>query len=145
MAEKIGFDGKLYRNTGTYGTPVWNEVKAVRDLRAPVEVAEHDVSSRKSRLKISLPGLVALGVEFDMVHDKAEDDYTVLRDASMNGTLLEYAVMDENIATSGSDGWRMTCGLYGFGRNEPLEGGMTHDVVLKPAPSANAPAVYTVP
>ena len=32
MAIKMGFACKLFRNTGTYATPVWVEVKIVKDV-----------------------------------------------------------------------------------------------------------------
>ena len=43
---RLGLKAKLYRNTGSYGSPTWNEVKNVKDVTLTIEKGEADVSTR---------------------------------------------------------------------------------------------------
>ena len=45
MGAKRGLDLKLYRNSGTFGAPNWNEVDNVRDLTLGLTSEEGDASS----------------------------------------------------------------------------------------------------
>ena len=46
MGVKLGLHAKLYRNTGSGGTPAWNEIPNVRDVTLNLETGEADVSTR---------------------------------------------------------------------------------------------------
>ena len=46
MAVKLGLDAKLFRNTGTFATPTWNEITNVRDVTLNLEAGEADVTTR---------------------------------------------------------------------------------------------------
>ncbi len=46
MSVKLGLDARLYRNTGTYASVTWNEVKNVKDLTLSLEAGEADVTTR---------------------------------------------------------------------------------------------------
>jgi hypothetical protein len=139
MAEKSGFSGIFARNTGTYGTPTWTTVTIVRDLTITLEAAEADVSSRGSRFKRYIATLIEFGVELEFIYDPANASYVAMLAAAIANppTTIEFAVADGTIATSGTQYVRFHAQVFGMGRSEPLEDGMTNSCMLKPTPNSN--------
>ena len=80
-----------------------------------------------------------------MVWDTGDDDFTAIKDAFFNGTTIEFAVMDGNVATSGSQGLRATMSITNFSRSEALEEAITVSVTAKPTYAADPPEWMTVP
>jgi hypothetical protein len=74
MAVKLGLDAKLYRNTGTYAAPVWNEIKNVKDVTLNLEAGEADVTTRGNNgWRATVATLKDGSIEFEMVWDSADD------------------------------------------------------------------------
>ena len=46
MSTRLGMDAKLYRNSGSFGSPIWTEVTNVKDLTLNLEKGEADVTTR---------------------------------------------------------------------------------------------------
>lgn len=146
MAVKLGLDARLYRNTSTYAAPVWNEIKNVKDVTLNLEAGEADVSTRGTGgWRATVATLKDGSIEFEMVWDTADDDFAAIRDAFLNRGSIEFAVMDGDIATSGSQGLRATCMVTSFSRNEALEEAITVSVTVKPTYATNPPSWMTVP
>lgn len=146
MSVKLGLDAKLYRNTGTQPAPVWNEVTNVRDLTLNLEAGEADVTTRGNNgWRATVATLKDGSVEFEMVWDTEDDDFGAIRDAFLNHTAIEFAVMDGDIIAAGSQGLRATCMVTNFSRNEALEEAITVSVTVKPTYSATPPEWMTVP
>jgi len=75
MAVKLGLDAKLYRNTGTFAAPAWNEIKNVKDVTLNLEAGEADVTTRgNAGWKATVATLKDGSIEFEMVWDTADDD-----------------------------------------------------------------------
>jgi len=137
---KLGLDAKLYRNSGDYATPVWNELVNAKDVTLNLEAGEADASRRGGNgWKETLTALRDGSVEFEMVYDTADAEFTALKDAFFTGTTVEMAVLDGDVATSGTQGLRATMSITNFSRNEPLEEALSVSVTVKPAPAANPP------
>ncbi|MGQ0431811.1 MAG: phage tail tube protein [Microthrixaceae bacterium] len=146
MAVKLGLDAKLYRNTGTYAAPVWNEVKNVKDLTLNLEAGEADVTTRGNNgWRATVATLKDGSIEFEMVWDTADDDFGSIRDTFLNRAAMEFAVMDGDITVAGSQGLRATCMVTNFSRNEALEEAITVSVTVKPTYSINPPIWVVVP
>jgi hypothetical protein len=146
MSVKLGLDGKLYRNTGTYAVPVWNEVKNVKDLTLNLEKGEADVSTRGNNgWRALLATLKDGSIEFEMVWDTEDDDFVAFRDSWFNNTAVELAVMDGDITVAGTQGLRALMMVFNFTRTEALEEAMMASVTVKPTYSANPPAWLVVP
>lgn len=146
MSVKLGLDAKLYRNTGTFGSPTWNEIKNVKDVTLNLEAGEADVTTRGNNgWRATVATLKDGSIEFEMVWDSADDDFASIRDAFLNKTSIELAVMDGDVAVAGSQGLRATCMITNFSRNEALEEAITVSVTAKPTYSANPPSWLTVP
>lgn len=144
MARKLGLAGKLFRNTGTYASPVWNEIGNVKDLTLNIEKGEADLSVRANNgWETIVATLKKASVEFTMVYDTADDDFTAIQTAFFSDAQIEFAIMD-GAMTTGAQGLRASCEILKFGRNEPLTEGMTVPVSIKPGYSSNAPAWYAV-
>ncbi len=39
----LGFQCKLYRNTGTYGAPTWTEVTRIRDNKLNIPIGKSEI------------------------------------------------------------------------------------------------------
>tara|TARA_R110002051_G_scaffold14483_3_gene46940 strand:+ start:264 stop:704 length:441 start_codon:yes stop_codon:yes gene_type:complete len=144
MAAVLGMNAKLYRNTGTYAVPVWTVVDNVRDVTLSLETGEADVTTRASGgWRQSIATLKDASLEFEMVWDSADTGFTAVKDGYMNGTNIEFLVLDGDTSTTGSQGLRAEMSIMTFSRNEPLEEALTVSVSSKPTKSANAPAWYT--
>lgn len=146
---QAGFFDKLYRNTGTYGSPTWNEVPNVKDLTSGMQATEIDVTTRGSAgFKAYIAGLIDAGVDFNMIWDTSDADFTAIQTAFLARTGIEFLVLDGDVETPGSQGLRAIMGIFDFTREEPLDGAVEAKVKLKPryvSDTAQAPSWYTVP
>jgi hypothetical protein len=143
---KLGLDAKLYRNTGTFASPTWNEVINVKDLTLNLEAGEADVTTRGNNgWRATVATLKDGSIEFEMVWDTEDLDFAAIRDTFLNRGAMEFAVMDGGIADSGSQGLRATCMVTNFSRNESLEEAITVSVTVKPTYSVNAPIWMVIP
>jgi hypothetical protein len=74
MAFVLGKDCKLYRNTGSFGTPAWNEIPNVKDLAKNFETSEADVTTRGNNgWEATVPALTLLETEGDKLIQTALD------------------------------------------------------------------------
>jgi hypothetical protein len=141
MAIRLGLDAKLYRNTGSGGSPTWDLVGNVRDVTLNLETGEADVTTRGNNgWRATVGTLKDASIEFEMVWDTGDADFTAFKDAFFNGTPIELAVMDGDIATTGAQGLRAVCRIINFTRSEALEEAITVSVTAKPTYSASPPS-----
>jgi len=146
MGVRRGMDGKLYRNTGTYAAPVWEEIGNVKDLTLNLEQGEADVTVRANAGWRSTVGTLKEGsIEFSMVWDTGDPGFAAIKDAWFNNTPIEMAVLDGPVDVPGSEGLRATFSVIKFGREENLEEAMNVPVSLKPSYAANPPEWMVVP
>jgi hypothetical protein len=144
MAIKLGMDAKLYRNTGSFASPTWNLIPNVKDLTLSLETGEADVTTRGNNgWRATVATLKDGSVEFEMIWDTEDEDFTAIRNAFLNNTALELAILDGLSSVAGSQGLRASFMITGFTRNEPLEEAITVSVSAKPTYSANPPAWMT--
>lgn len=146
MGVKLGLDAKLYRNTGTHGSPTWNEVTNVKDLTLNLEAGEADVSTRgNGGWRANIATLKDASLEFEMVWDTADDDFTAIRTAFLTNGSIEFAVLDGASTVAGSQGLRALMAITNFSRSEPLEEAISVSVTAKPTYSEDPPEWMTVP
>jgi hypothetical protein len=82
-----------------------------------------------------------------MVWDTADADFTAIRDAFLNNTTIEFAIMDgliSGVGSSGSQGLRALFRIASFSRDEALEEAITVSVTAKPTYSINPPTWMTI-
>jgi len=146
MSVRIGMEGKLYRNSGDYLTPVWVELPNVKDLTLTLEKGEADVTTRGNAGWRATVGTLKEGsIEFEMVWDTDDPSFNAIKDGYFLDTPLEMAVMDGDVVVSGSEGLRASFAVTSFSRSEPLEEAMSVSVNLKVAYAEHAPEWMTVP
>lgn len=146
MTIKLGMEAKLYRNTGDYATPNWVEMLNVKDLTLNLEASEADVTTRgNGGWRATIAALKDGSIEFEMVWDTADADFTAIQQAFFNNTEIEFTVLDGDVGTTGSQGLRATMSITNFSRSEALEEAITVSVTAKPTYAENAPEWMTVP
>ena len=134
MAVVLGLDAILMR--GTAGQTAATEVKNVKDLTLSMESGEADVTTRAtSGWKASIATLKEASLEFGILYDTEEADFTAFRDAYFGNTPLALFVTDGNGSGLDAD-WSIT----GFSVEQPLEEALTVSVTAKPTASTRAPA-----
>lgn len=138
MGIKLGMDAKLYRNSSSTTTPNWVLVNNVRDLTLNLETGEADVTTRGNNgWRATVATLKDASIEFEMVWDTQDPNFTAIRNAFLNNQSIRFAALD----TFMGDGqgiyarWMITS----FTRNEPLEEAITVSVTAKPTYSSNPP------
>lgn len=145
MATRLGLDAKLYMNTGSYGSPTWTEVTNVKDVTLNMEKGEADVTTRANGgWRATIGTLKDASIEFQMVWDTADVGFSAVQQSFFTNAPLEFAVMDGEIGTSGSQGLRATFDIFNFKRNEALEEAITVDVTMKPTYAEHAPEWLSV-
>lgn len=144
---RIGLDGYLYRNSGSYASPTWEHMKHVKDLSIAVEVNEVDASDRDSVFALIEKGLVQFTVEFDYRYANGDAEWAALiTEVLSRGGGAEFAIMDGDITDTGEVGWRMTAHVMAANQSQELETAMALSITLKPAANADGnPQRYTAP
>ena len=134
MAVVLGLDAILMR--GAAGQTASTEVKNVKDLTLTMESGEADVTTRAtSGWKASIATLKEASLEFGILYDTEDADFTAFRDAYFSNTALALFVTDGNGRGLDAD-WSIT----GFSVEQPLEEAVTVSVTAKPTASTRAPA-----
>jgi predicted secreted protein len=141
VSTRLGMDAKLFRNTGSFGSPVWVEIQNVKDVTLSLEKGEADVTTRANGGWRATVGTLKEGsIEFQMVWDTEDANFTAIQEAFFDNTALELAVMDGPMTDPTSQGLRASFEVFTFTRNEALEEAILVDVSVKPTYSANPPA-----
>jgi hypothetical protein len=146
MSVRYGKDAKLYVcSSGIGGTPVWTELKNVKNVTLNLQKGEADVSTRGSDgWKIVVGAQKEGSVEFEMVWDDDADGFLDLEHSFFDGTLVGIAAMNGDIDIAGSKGLWADCEVINFSRDEPLGEAVTAKITVKPTYSANTPRWKTI-
>lgn len=146
MSARIGRFHYLYRNTGTYASPVWNHITAARDVTVTESRETVEVDARGYTIKSHLLGSRTIEMSVELLYDPDVDDQQSLRTAYVNGTEVEFLALDGPVGTTGSRGLRFTGVISEFTRSEPLGDVATISMTVVPsATAANPPAEFVVP
>jgi predicted secreted protein len=146
MSIRLGMEGKLYRNTGTYAAPVWAEIGNVKDLTLNLEKGEADVTTRANGgWRATVATLKEGSIEMSMLWNSSDAGFTAIKDAWFSNTPIEMAVLDGPVNVPGSQGLRASFAVIKFGREENLTEAMSVPVSLKPTYAANPPEWMVVP
>lgn len=144
MAAVTGYFCKLYRNTGTYGSPTWTEIATARDVTSTLEKAEIDASVRGGNgWKQSVAGLKEMTIEAEILFDTTDAGFTALQSAFFGNTTVDVLALSGPVATPGNQGPRAVCEVLSFTRNEGMQDVLTVSVTFRPAAGPNAPTWFT--
>lgn len=136
MAIVLGLDAKLFR--GTVGTQAATEVKNVKDLTLNLESGEADVTTRATEgWKASAATLKEASLEFSILYDTEDADFTAFRTAYFSNTPLALFVSDGQTSAHGLDA---DFSITAFTVEQPLEEAVSVSITAKPTASTRAPA-----
>lgn len=142
MAIKLGLEGKLYRNVGTYGSPSWTEIVNVTDVTTNLTKAMADITTRANNGWRSQRGTLKEGeVTFEMFADGGAD-FRFFMDAYQANEVVELLALDGPESTPGNEGLRATFDVADMSRTEALEEGIKYSVKLVVTTGENAPEWY---
>jgi hypothetical protein len=146
MGVHFGKDAKLYNNSGTYGTPVWDEIAAVREIQVPDgDFEEIEASGRDYPLKLSEPGNFQFSIEGKIRTNESDTDFIALETAALAKSQLDIMILTGGSATNGNRGFRMDFKLHKFfGEDQNIDQILWRPFMLKPCVPTNAPKSVVV-
>lgn len=139
MGIRLGLEAKLYHNAPDF-TGTMEEMKNVKDLTLNIEAGEADATTRGNNgWRATLATLKDGSIEFEMVWDTADAAFNAVRTAFFSRSAIGFAILDGDIADTGTQGLKAAMAITNFSRNEPLEEAITVSVTAKPTYSDNPP------
>lgn len=105
----VGKDLKTYYNSATHALPTWVAVPRVINETVSFDKDLAEQKNRESEFKRNLGAHKGIGGSFGY-HEKSNEADTVfdkIWDSYLNDTVVEFAFMDGDIATSGNKGFRV--------------------------------------
>jgi len=144
MAVSLGLEAVLYRNTGSYGSPVLLRVDNVKDVTLNLERNVADVTTRGNEGWRANVGVLKDGtVDFTMVWNTDDVNFQAIRDAflarSIAAGTIEFFVMSADVDEADAEGLRASFMVTKFTKNEKLEEAQMVDVTIQPTISDHAP------
>jgi hypothetical protein len=134
-AKKRGYEGQVYRNTGTHASATWNAIGAAMDVKVGDSFSTFDASDRNSATKKALAAQQELSLEFSFIWDASDTDLTALRTAYRARTAIDLWATDGDSATTGVSGPNAEWLITEWSCDMPLADGMK--VTVKCVPHGN--------
>ncbi|MGC4004698.1 MAG: hypothetical protein QM811_16890 [Pirellulales bacterium] len=136
----LGMECQLVRNTSIYATPSWSPISIVRDLTLDMESGEANADARANQeWGAVLATRKNASVTFDILNKKGDTHLAAIKNAYLNKTLLDMAVLDGPHDVEGSEGLRADWAILKFSRNEQQGEVVSYSVTMKPGYSVNLP------
>lgn len=127
----IGYEGRLYYNNGTTGSPIWLEIDCVRDVSLSKDANEVDDTCRTTDgWRSRKQGLRQWGLDFEMVYDPANAAWAEIRKAYFCGDVIEILDLDGDLSVDGKQGIRGSVFVTNMTLERPLEDVMANSVTL---------------
>lgn len=150
MGLKLGMNAKIYRNTGTYESPVWVVLDNVNDVTLNLDKETTDVSTRGGNGWAATAGTLKDGsTDFSMIWNAADAGFTAIKDAFFADeppeSQIEMLVLDGAVDATGSMGLRAFYEVISFQRTEALREAIKASVNIKPGYNDNPPEWVTMP
>lgn len=144
-APVLGADGIFVVNTGSHNSPTWDEMDNVRDIELSLDFTDVEVTLRAGGgYKAHEPALADISFSTEHLHDPADTQLTTLRNAAIARTMLEVGIMDQDIATAGSQGFTMPVKAFSFKPSQMLDGIMSDAFDWKICYASFTPSYVTV-
>jgi hypothetical protein len=144
-ANKPGIGGRVYRNTGSHGTPVWTHLDRVLSVTPSMPWDYVEAGSRGTRAKLYMQARADLQIQAQVKADDADAGYLALRNAaSVPGTVVDLMVLDGLISIEGVHGWRGEFLVSLSSAPQEADGSIYDTFDLKPTFTTNAAGPSTV-
>lgn len=139
MPVKKGYLAKMYRDTGTFGSPTWNEVDVVKDIAYTYVKESLEASTRASgKVKEYEPGRGDFTITGKIRSDEDSADFVAFETAFLADSLLDIMILDGGSTVNGSRGYRMEFKLHKLDEDQAEDGILYREFELKPCISSNA-------
>jgi len=125
---RTGADCFTYYSVGTtYENPTWTLCPLIRNESVSPSKGRAEFSSRRSRFKRKKGTLIEVPATFTVEYAKGDAFMLALIDSALNGTVIDFAFMFDDITVAGSEGIRMPIEVFDFPFNRDLEDGVTFE------------------
>lgn len=135
----IGILAKLYVNSGSYGSPTWDEVKLIGDLKVPAKWDVQEAMSRISRVKTKVKTALDIGITGTLLASLADAQYVVIRAALTTDDILDVLVLTGDKTANGNRGFRFDAQVAGANQDHGTGAVISDEFELIPVPSSNLP------
>lgn len=110
---KIAILSKVYRNTGTYGSPTWTEIGLVKDASVSLKWNRADASARQTKAMLQAKTQAVITGSLTVRADDADAGYQALFDAAMaiSDSAPDLLILDGPITVEGAKGFRLHANL----------------------------------
>lgn len=136
----VGGEAKLYYNAGSYGSPDWTEIQNCGDVDVPDSRTAVAAPTRDQWPFVGhLNGSRVTGLAWTSNKNRGSSDTAIaaMVAAYDAGTVIEFAVADGDIATTGTNYRRIECIVNKADSSEPLDGAVTWSFEAKFALNAS--------
>lgn len=144
-ANKPGIGGRLYYNTGSYGSPTWTHADFVLSVAPSMPWDWAEAGNRATRAKLKMKGRADLSFQVVMKADDADTAYLAFRAAAVSpSAVVDCLILDGLISVEGVKGWRgeMLVGLVSCAQDP--DGSIYDTFELHPTFTTNADGPSTV-
>ncbi len=136
---KLGILSKVYRNTGTWGAPVWNEVTRISDLSVKPTWDKGDAGTRASRVKKSAKTMLGLTITGKIQVSDSDTHYQNFWDAAHTDGTMDLLILNGPMTTNGVRGYRAEWQCFDASEDQAMGNVLYMDFELEPAPTDNEP------
>lgn len=143
MPSKAGIDCVLgYKAGGVGAVGDFVAMANSRNINQAFSHGEADATTRANQgWEAVEPTLKSAEFTWQMVYDPADANYTAVRTAWVNKSLLGLAFLDGPLTTG--KGWVLDCKIFNFEQDEPNDGIVLVNVTAKVAYSEDPPEYVT--
>ena len=128
----LGMNAKIYQGAAGSALAALAEMGNVRDVTLTLEAGEADITTRaNSGWRATAPTLRECTAEFEMVWKPGDAGFDAVKNAFLTSATLEFAILDQDKATTGAQGPKGSFSITSFSRNEALEEAITVSVTAK--------------
>ena len=134
----LGLNAKLYRNSATYATPTWVEVKDISDLMVSPSWASTKFGTRASRIERGAKTLSGLTFSGKIKAHLTDVDYVAFRDAHLSpDSVVDFMILNGAQTANGVWGYRGEMLVSIQSIDQGLQAKIYDDFELFPADSDN--------
>lgn len=134
---KLAINAKLYRNTGSYVSPVLTEVPLVSDGTLNIAWDEGQADARESRVHQVLPTMLALDFTFRLKKKPLDTNYEAIMDLFVSGAAEDWFMLDGPKDAEGTRGVRFDACVFSANEDQSLPNVLYEDMVAKPELTTN--------
>jgi hypothetical protein len=140
----LGITSELHINTGSYGSPTWDEADLIADASVNANWEEGDASTRRTRVKETEPTQMNLEITGRIRVDSTDAAYQAIKEAFIEGSSMDVLILNGPIDVNGSHGYRFDGKVFNMTEDQSLGSVIFREFTIKPCISVNVPQYVMV-